>query len=827
MKERDMTKQQLVAELTALRRKAESLEAALAHPAERRPGPQEIETKYREVGSSIPGAVFQFRLSQDGTRSFPFVSEGIHDLMGLSRQEMEAYPEQVFGRILPGDADLVNKAIQEAAMTLETSTVEFRVKTYKGDIRWLRSTSSPHREPDGSIVWNGILVDISEQKEAVEALGKAEERYRTIFDSVGDAILILGSEGHFIDANRAACEHLGYTREQLQAMHPRDIVPPEFAPFVPDIIKEIAERGHAVFETAHVTSNGKVVPVEGSGHVANYGGTNAEIVVFRDVSARKRAEEELLRLRKAVDTSGEVVFLTDRTGTISYINPEFTRVYGYEASEVVGKTTPRVIKSGLLPSDSYQAFWETLLKNQVVRGELVNRTKDGRLVDIESSANPIVGEHGEIIGFLAIQRDISVRKKAEKELLASQERLERVHRLSQALSSSLDMETVTRLALDEVARTFGRVRTTTGIALLDDWGQLLTVVAARGVDEKAAAGASFSLSSFHPDVVDRVFKLHEPWVYKDINDAPEVLKIRPGFMEQSNLILVPLLARDHAIGYLFLGSGDSAPFAPGEIVLLETYASEMALAIQNARLYARTDAALTRRIADLEALTAVLGAATTSLDLDSIMTEVLKRSARALNTERIVLLSVDADRSNGTVRYCYSSDETASENRAEFRFADSLALDDSTAGLSAVKIQDVRSLAEGDAKTKLLESGIKSALLVPLAIGGRAIGTLYFACTSGPRQFAAEEVSLASAIGSYLASVVENARLHENVARERSTLESIIASMNEGLVVIDSRGIVVYCNHAARELLGFDASVCVGQSIGNVMQDLSPSTLFS
>ena len=109
--------------------------------------------------------------------------------------------------------------------------------------------------------------------------------------------------------------------------------------------------------------------------------------------------------------------MTDRSGIISFINPEFTRLYGYTAEEVVGKTTPRILKSGEMSQEEYGHFWSSILSQQVVKDEFVNRTKDGRMLIIEASINPIIDERGEIAGFLAIQRDITGRTRAEAERL--------------------------------------------------------------------------------------------------------------------------------------------------------------------------------------------------------------------------------------------------------------------------------------------------------------------------------------------------------------------------------------------------------------------------
>lgn len=129
---------------------------------------------------------------------------------------------------------------------------------------------------------------------------------------------------------------------------------------------------------------------------------------------------------KAVETSGEVIFLTDTNGLITYVNPEFTRLYGYTAEEVVGRTTPRILKSGVMGREDYVAFWKALLKHRVVSGEFVNRCKDGTLVTIEGSANPILDEHGNLSGFLAIQRDISRRKQVQQDLIEAHDFLQSV-----------------------------------------------------------------------------------------------------------------------------------------------------------------------------------------------------------------------------------------------------------------------------------------------------------------------------------------------------------------------------------------------------------------
>jgi len=144
------------------------------------------------------------------------------------------------------------------------------------------------------------------------------------------------------------------------------------------------------------------------------------IIASRIITKRKQAEEELSKFKMGIERSNEAVFITDINGTIVYANPAFEKIYRYSREETLGKT-PRILKSGIPPQEVYKQFWDMLLTKKVVTGEIINKTKDGRLLNIESSSNPIL-DNGNITGFLAIQHDITERKLSEAALRESEER---------------------------------------------------------------------------------------------------------------------------------------------------------------------------------------------------------------------------------------------------------------------------------------------------------------------------------------------------------------------------------------------------------------------
>ena len=127
------------------------------------------------------------------------------------------------------------------------------------------------------------------------------------------------------------------------------------------------------------------------------------------------AEQELVKFKLGIERSSDAVFLTEPDGTIIYINSAFEKIYGYTWAEAIGQT-PRLLKSGLIPPEAYEQFWDTLLnKKETIVGEIINQSKDGRLVNIAANNIPILGENGNMLGFLAIHHDITQSKQAEAE----------------------------------------------------------------------------------------------------------------------------------------------------------------------------------------------------------------------------------------------------------------------------------------------------------------------------------------------------------------------------------------------------------------------------
>ena len=271
----------------------------------------------------------------------------------------------------------------------------------------------------------------------------AEDRYRNLFDNASDAIVTVDREERITSWNPAAEKIFGWFASEVIGKQLSDILIPHDKIGRKDNIVRSALSGSAVSGVDVIIPNKNGTFLNMSLSVSPIMDASQNIIglsgIMRDITDRKRAEEELLKFRLGIEKSIDAIFITDINGTILYINPAFEKIYGYSTEEALGKT-PRILKSGLAPQEIYKQFWDTLLAKKIVSGELFNKTKDGRILNIEGSVNPILDKDGRIIGFLAIQRDISERKKVEKHIRESEERYRNIVELSTDMICMADRE---------------------------------------------------------------------------------------------------------------------------------------------------------------------------------------------------------------------------------------------------------------------------------------------------------------------------------------------------------------------------------------------------
>lgn len=164
---------------------------------------------------------------------------------------------------------------------------------------------------------------------------------------------------------------------------------------------------------------------------------------------RHQREGALDRLARALDQTAEIIMVTDEQGTIQYVNPAFSTITGYAASEVIG-LNPRILKSGQHLGMFYRELWQTILRGDMWYGRFVNRRKDGTLYREEATISPVKDAAGRIVNFVATKRDITREVEIEERLRQAQ-KMEAMGLLASGVAHDFNNALTPILAYSELA----------------------------------------------------------------------------------------------------------------------------------------------------------------------------------------------------------------------------------------------------------------------------------------------------------------------------------------------------------------------------------------
>lgn len=253
-----------------------------------------------------------------------------------------------------------------------------------------------------------------------KALASSEQKFRSFFElaSVGVA-QVDARTGRFLQLNQKYCEITGYSEEEMQQMTFRDITFPE------DLGSDAQQRRDLVHgkirefsvEKRYIRKNGQIVWLILSVSALWAAGeeVGASLAIVRDISKRKKTEEELVFAGKVFEHSIEGIVVTDAEGTILQVNKAFSKVTGYEPGEAIGKN-PRILKSHHHSDEFFRTMWEEIRKEGQWSGEIWNRRKNGEAYPEWLTINAVRNAQGNITNYVSIFHDISELKRQQEAL---------------------------------------------------------------------------------------------------------------------------------------------------------------------------------------------------------------------------------------------------------------------------------------------------------------------------------------------------------------------------------------------------------------------------
>ncbi|WP_432662014.1 EAL domain-containing protein [Wukongibacter baidiensis] len=291
-----------------------------------------------------------------------------------------------------------------------------------GELRYVEVYSGPIDINNKKLLYS-IIFDISEKQEALNSLEESEKKFKQLFNNANDVIFFYELRDDcmpsgVIDVNDYAFEKLGYTKEELLLMLPRDTIDGENYRNITKMAKELCEKGDSTLEMIHMSKDGTTIPFETKSHLFMFNNKKVAISIARDISNRKKREHEL-RLQKSYfqelfKNSPEAIAILDNNDKIIDINKAFSDLFSYSIDEI----RDAFINDIIVPNDHREEASDNTKKvttGDVVRVESIRKNKEGRLIDVDILGYPIVHD-GKQVGIYAIYRDITGEKLRERKI---------------------------------------------------------------------------------------------------------------------------------------------------------------------------------------------------------------------------------------------------------------------------------------------------------------------------------------------------------------------------------------------------------------------------
>ncbi len=372
---------------------------------------RDSEAKYSAVVRQAKDGVFIIR-----EHHLEYVNESLAKMLGYTVSEMENEP---FTKFFPPETreSIIQRAKARFAGEGVSSFYESKLLCKNGTIIDIE-LSGTLIQYGGKPADIGIIRNITERKKAEEELRLSEEKYRSLFENAGDVIATHDLNGRITSVNKAV-ERLGFRRESVIGKSIFGLLDKEYWPAISEQLLEIAQGKPVQGETEAITPLGKTTVEYRSTPVWQNSKIIGAQTVIRDISVRKKAEEELQKseekYRNIVELSPDGIVTATFGGKITSVNKAFVDITGFSQDEIVGKhfTKLGTLRAADLPK--FIRLFASILSNKVPkRFEFSYVTKDGTQRTGEAHIG-IMKENGKKIGLQLILRDITEFKNATRE----------------------------------------------------------------------------------------------------------------------------------------------------------------------------------------------------------------------------------------------------------------------------------------------------------------------------------------------------------------------------------------------------------------------------
>ncbi|NMC54312.1 MAG: PAS domain S-box protein [Chloroflexi bacterium] len=587
-----------------------------------------------------------------------------------------------------------------------------------------------------------------ERERQQTALRESQARLQALFDNAQDAFLLLNDACEIVDANRTATKILGYSQSELVKMKNADLLPADQKPSHVTRMQTLLQEGILETESQLVKKDGTVIFVE-IRSVANII-PGIHLSVIHDITSRRKAEEQVRKLSRAVDQSPVAVLITDTTGCVEYANPFFSDLTGFAFQEIEGKS----ITEFLGITDPIETLFSRQDKGKSALERLVIG-KTGESFWLSIVVSPIYDGTEIISNYVVICQNITERIQAIQQIKKESDRAQSMARTAARLNEELDQTNILRIIREEMKAAAG----------IDD-------VIIFTWDENQKTFTTPDPTAAHKKLTQAVFTALHTVSGLMKSSQPYFLTNRgawlPGLSPADcrDEITVLKMVRGNQLISMVVAFSET-PLSEDTIALITDLSNEGAQAILNAQLFENVK----KRLHQVQALNRIENTISSSTDTRLVLNTIVE--------EAISLLDVDAmdvfllDETSFTLAFSEGKGFNYGRNKQlKVRLGEGLA------GKVALQrettiVPDLRShsMSPDDAELTSVERLI-SYIGVPIIAKGRLRGVIqaYNRSKFNPDQ---EWLDLINSLAKQAAVALENLSLFENL--ERSNFQLLMA----------------------------------------------------
>ena len=409
------------------------------------------DSRFSKIASQVPGMVFQFRQQADGTRCFPYASEGVREIYGLSPEAVAHDSSVVYPLLHPEDRRRVNDSITESARTLERWLCEYRMHRPDGEVRWLLGNALPEGAADGAVVWHGFITDITERKRAERVLEENRATLQSIFANVDFGVFVVDvlpdGDFRFVEVNPAYEKLTGLGSGDIRGKRVQELVPQVPAELVAGIAANLRRGAKAVepieFEEPFVLHGEihwwltRLAPFrDTAGRVKRLVGRSIEVTDRKSNERKIQSLNE--RLQLATEAAQVGVWDLDLVqNRLAWDERQFT-LYGVAVTEFGG--TLRAWRERLHPEDvaHFDAEYRAALEARAPFNTSFRILRpDGEEREFRARAHVQRNPAGRPVRMVGVSWDVTAERRAQDVVLRAKENAERLnHRLEAALAQA-------------------------------------------------------------------------------------------------------------------------------------------------------------------------------------------------------------------------------------------------------------------------------------------------------------------------------------------------------------------------------------------------------